>query len=50
MIKGKQTRPFTRLCCACQQARERQPERRRRSEEHNDEGYKIGSVPAQEEP
>ena len=42
--------PFTRLCCDCQQEREREAKSRRRSEEHNDEGYELSSVPAQEEP
>ena len=42
--------PFTRLCCDCQQDREREAKTRRYQEERDDGGYKFGSVPAQEEP
>jgi DnaK suppressor protein len=41
--------PFTRLCCDCQQDREREAKTRRYHEERDDGGYKFGSVPAQEE-
>jgi len=41
--------PFTRLCCDCQQDREREAKTRRRHEEQDREGYKLGSVHAQEE-
>jgi DnaK suppressor protein len=42
--------PFTRLCCDCQQEREREARTRRHHEEHDYEGYKLGPVHAQEEP
>ena len=41
--------PFTRLCCDCQQEREHEAKTRRRYEEHDYEGYKLGSIHAQEE-
>jgi DnaK suppressor protein len=41
--------PFTRLCCDCQQEREHEAKTRRRYEEHDYEGYKFGSIHAQEE-
>jgi DnaK suppressor protein len=41
--------PFTRLCCDCQQDREREAKTRRHYEEQDYEGYKLGSVHAQEE-
>jgi DnaK suppressor protein len=41
--------PFTRLCCDCQQEREHEAKTRRRYEEHDYEGYKLGSIDAQEE-
>lgn len=43
--------PFTRLCCDCQQEREREAKTRRHHEEPDQEqdGYKLGSVHAQEE-
>jgi len=41
--------PFTRLCCDCQQEREHEAKTRRRYEEHDYEGYKLGSNHAQEE-
>ena len=41
--------PFTRLCCDCQQEREREARARRRYEEQDYEGYKLGSIHAQEE-
>ena len=34
--------PFTRLCCDCQQEREHEAKTRRRYEEHDYEGYKLG--------
>ena len=41
--------PFTRLCCDCQQEREHEAKTRRRYEEHDYEGYKLGSIHAQEQ-
>jgi len=41
--------PFTRLCCDCQQDREREVKTRRRYEEEDYEGYKLGSIHSQEE-
>ena len=41
--------PFARLCCDCQQEREREAKSRRRSEEQNYEGYDLSSIRAQEE-
>jgi DnaK suppressor protein len=41
--------PFTRLCCDCQQDREREAKTRRHYEEQDYEGYKLGSVHAPEE-
>ena len=41
--------PFNRLCCDCQQEREHEAKTRRRYEEHDYEGYKLGSIHAQEE-
>jgi DnaK suppressor protein len=41
--------PFTRLCCDCQQDREREAKTRRHYQEQDDEGYKLGSIHAQEE-
>lgn len=41
--------PFTRLCCDCQQEREHEAKTRRRDQEQDAEGYKLGSVHAQEE-
>lgn len=43
--------PFTRLCCDCQQEREREAKTRRHHEEpdQEQEGYKLGSVHAREE-
>jgi DnaK suppressor protein len=41
--------PFTRLCCDCQQDREREAKTRRHQEEQVYDGYKLGAVHAQEE-
>jgi len=41
--------PFTRLCCDCQQDREREAKTRRHYEEQDSGGYKLGSVHASEE-
>lgn len=41
--------PFTRLCCDCQQDREREAKGRRHYEEPDYEGYKLGSIHAQED-
>jgi RNA polymerase-binding protein DksA len=41
--------PFTRLCCDCQQEREREAKAWRRYEGQDYEGYKLSSVHAQEE-
>jgi RNA polymerase-binding transcription factor DksA len=36
--------PFTRLCCDCQQDREREAKTRRDYAEGDHEGYKLGSI------
>jgi len=36
--------PFTRLCCDCQQDREREAKTRRDYAEEDHEGYKLGSI------
>jgi len=41
--------PFTRVCCDCQEEREREAKTRRRYEEQDYEGYKLGSIRAPEE-
>ncbi len=41
--------PFTRLCCDCQQEREREAKTRRHYEEQDYEGYQFGSIHAPEE-
>jgi DnaK suppressor protein len=41
--------PFTRLCCDCQQDREHEAKTRRHYDEQDYEGYKLGSIHAQEE-
>ncbi len=41
--------PFTRLCCDCQQEREREAKTWRRYEEQDDQSYKLGSIHAEEE-
>ncbi len=41
--------PFTRLCCDCQQDREREAKTRRRYEERDEERYQLGSIHAPEE-
>jgi RNA polymerase-binding protein DksA len=40
--------PFTRLCCDCQQEREREAKTERHYEEPDYEGYKLGSSHAEE--
>jgi RNA polymerase-binding protein DksA len=40
--------PFTRLCCDCQQEREREAKTERHYEEQDYEGYKLGSSHAEE--
>jgi DnaK suppressor protein len=41
--------PFTRLCCDCQQDREREAKTRRHYEEQDHEGYKLSSINPPEE-
>jgi len=41
--------PLTRLCCDCQEERERKAKTRRRYEGQDYEGYQLGSIRAQEE-